>query len=183
MAVLNPQEVAPEEKEAQREVTIGESLLGNTPDIPGGIKCVREFTPLVMTALQRTNNPYVTGKAGFEAAGISFSEDGNVKDPSQFAIRMMPYTAEVLICFTCPREDIKRYAVDAPALQSAALEYMENSTIEALAEATVFVSERLGVITKTRAVSAPDAKPKAAALEGDGNGAPKRRVRTGLHKS
>jgi len=177
MPILNPNSVSPEE--AQREKTIGQAIVNGAQSVCG-LHCVRDITPLVMTVLQRTNNPFVTGKAGFEAAGISFAEDGNVQDPAQFAMRMMPFTAEVLICFSCSREDLKRYAADSAALQSAALDYMEGSTIEALAEATVFVSERLGVITKSRASPSQEStKPKAAGLGGDGKGSPKKRVRTG----
>jgi len=176
MPILNPNDLTPK---AEREQTIETALLDAPPDLPG-VKCVRTITPLVMTVLQRTNNPYVTGKAGFEAAGISFLEDGNVQDPAQFAIRMMPFTAEVLICFMCTRDELKHYATKSDALQSAALDYMEGSTVEALAEATVFVSEQLGVIAKTRAVPSRDLeKPEAEGLNGEGANAPKKPVRIG----
>ncbi len=184
MPILDPKKIVPEE---DRENILGEVLIDSAPEIPG-MNCIRGISPLVMTALQRTNNPYVTGKKGFLAAGIDFEEKEDKAEQEQaageFAMAMMPFTAEVLICWTCSREELKKYARDSKALQSAALDFMEDSTMEKLAEATIYVSRQLAAITKSRAVPAPDQRKPKAEMTGGGSGAPKKKhVRTGKPKS
>lgn len=183
MPVLQPNDVAPE-SDAARQETIGEALIDNAPKIPG-VTAVRHITPLVMSALHRANNPYVTAKRGFDAMGVVFDGKTTSLDPAGFGIAMMPKTAEVLILLSCDRDTLKKYAVDPAALENAALDLMEDATPELLAEATVFVSEQLITISKSRATKAPEEQesPEAAALKGGGRPGPKKLARTGSRKS
>lgn len=183
MALLKPNDVAPEGDESRQEI-IAEALTSIAPKIPG-VQAVRHITPLVMSALHRANNPYVTAKRGFDAMGIEFDGDKMKLDPAAFGISMMPKTAEVLVLLSCDRDTLKKYAVDAAALESAALDFMEDSTPEILAEATVFVSQQLMTISKTRSTKAPEDQeaPESAALKGGGRPGPKKPARTGSHKS
>lgn len=162
MAVINSKDVGSEEA---RHETIAEAIIDNTPVIPG-VVCVRGITPLVMSALQRANNPFITNRKGFEAIGIEFDKKGKqVTDATTFALAIMPKTAEFLILLSCSREELKRFAVNPEALQDAALDIMEVATMEQLGAATVFVSEQLQQIAKARATKSPeDDKPEAAAL-------------------
>lgn len=175
MAVIKPQDVASEEA---RHETIAEAIIDNTPVIPG-VVCVRGVTPLVMAALQRANNPFITNRKGFEAIGIEFDKSGKqVTGAAVFALAIMPKTAEFLILLSCDREALKRFAVNPEALQDVALDLMENATMEQLGAATIFVSEQLQQIAKARATKSPeDDKPGASALEK--NGAKKKHVHTG----
>jgi hypothetical protein len=161
--------------EEERHEKIAASMVAGAPIIPT-FSPVRNFTPLVVAALQMAQNPYVIGKAGFESIGIKFNAKGKqVTDPTAFAIAMMPKTAEAVVALTCDREQLKAYAVNPAALQSAALDLMEESTMEALAGATVYIAEQLGAISASRANPAPkERKPQS----GGGSGA-KKHVRTG----
>lgn len=169
MAIMKSTEVAPENAQVDydeaRQETIAAALVSESPDIPG-IKAVRHITPLVMVALQKANNPYVTARRGFEAMGIDFDGETTKADPAAFGIAMMPKTAEVLILLQCEKDALKRYAVDSAALQNDAMDFMEETTPEALAEATVFISEQLMTISKTRATKAPEEReaPQAGPL-------------------
>lgn len=179
---MKPQDVAPESDE-QRQETIADALTSTSPKIPG-IEAVRHITPLVMSALHRANNPYVTAKKGFAAMGIEFDGEKTDLDPTDFGIAMMPKTAEVLILLSCDRDTLKKYAGDSAALNDAALDFMEDATPEILAEATIYVSQQLVAISKTRATNAPEDKPspEAAALKEGGNNGPKKHARTGSRK-
>ncbi len=180
MAILQPNLVAPTEEE-QREGSVGQAIFDKKPVIPG-VVCVRGLSPLAMHALMRSNNPFVTGKKGFEAAGIAFVGDSDeAADISNFALAMMPYTAAAVVCFTCSEEDLMEYADDPKALKFAAFRFMEHSTNETLAAAMVVISEKAGMLSKSRAVPAPSQTKPEADL-GGGNGSPKKRARTGSRK-
>lgn len=174
MPVLDPSAVA----EETREQTIARAITNEVPTVPG-ITAVRGITPLVMAALQTANNPYVTAKAGFDAMGITFKmvevdveiegkeekqwQSQTDMPAASFGIAMMTKTAEVLVLLAADRDTLKRYAVDRLALADAAMDLMEETTPELLAEATVFISGMLVPISKTRAVKAPeDAGPPEA---------------------
>lgn len=187
MGLLKQIDVAPEEeKERQRDNSIANSIIGNdAPDIPG-ITCLRGMSPLVMTALHRSDNPYVVGKPGFEAAGIKFEPDGSVKDFAAFGVAMMPKTAAVLVLWTCSREELKRFAMAPEALESASLDYMEEFAggVAGLAKVTIHVSEALQAVQLSKAVAVDkDEAPKASTLNGEGHTGPKKLARTGSHKS
>lgn len=175
MALLKPTEMDTEE---DRHNIIAEAIIGKTPVIPG-VVCVREITPLVMAAMQRANNPFITNRKGFEAIGIEFDSEGKqLTDPASFALAIMPKTAEILILLSCSREDLKRFAVSPLALEDAALDLMDTSTMEDLAAGMLFVSEQLEQISKSRAAKSPeDEKPSASALEE--NSGKKKRARIG----
>lgn len=178
MAVIQPADI----DEEKRHEIIADAVIGGSPGIPG-VECIREITPLVMSALQRANNPYITNRKGFEAIGIKFDADGNqVSDAAEFALAIMPKTAEVIVLLSCPREQLKQFAVNPAALQDAALDIMETATMEQMGMATVFVSEQLQRISRARATkSTDDDKPEAQALA-QVNGK-KKPGRTGSHKS
>jgi hypothetical protein len=181
MPILNPNDLAPDES---RQEVIAEALTSQTPAVPG-IVAVRGITPLVMAALHRANNPYVTGKKGFTAMGIQFEDGKTDVDAGSFGIAMMSKTAEVLILLSCDRPALKSFAGNPASLEDAALDFMEDTTPEVLAEATVFVSEQLMAISKTRVTQAPDEAetPEAAALKEGGKPGPKKLVPTGSRKS
>lgn len=181
MPVLQPNQLTPEE---ERHEVIADAILNDAPSIPG-FQCVRNITPLVMVALQRSNNPYITGRKGFDAIGIEFDGDGRqLTDAAGFAMAMMPKTAEVLILLSCSREELRCFSRDSAALDNAALDLVEVSTVDALMEATVFVSKQLEALAKSRADQAPeDEKPSAAAIEEGGATGSKKLVRTGSRKS
>lgn len=166
MAVIKPQEIQTEE---ERHAVVEESILLDVPSFPGR-KCVRDITPLVMTALHRANNPYVTGKKGFASIGVQFGENGEQQtSPLDFAILMMPKTAEVLLLLSCTREELKAFARVPGALEDAALDIVEDSSMDAMAAATVFISERLKAISGSRVAASPDDdKPAASTLEDTG---------------
>lgn len=184
MAILNPKEVAQApngeatDHDESRQEVIAAALVSEAPSIPG-IKAVRHITPLVMVALQRANNPYVTARRGFEAMGIDFDGEATKTDPAAFGIAMMPKTAEVLILLSCDKETLKKYAVGSTTLQSDAMDFMEDTTPEVLAEATVFVSEQLMSISKTRATKAPEERDSPEASTLNGASGKKKHVRTG----
>jgi len=162
MAILNPKDVATEET---REDILAEALVGTIPGMPG-VECVRGFSPLVMLALQKANNPFVTNRKGFEAIGIEFDSKGQqLTTPAEFGFAMMPKTAEVLVLFTCSREDLKQFAVSPAALEDAALELLDGLTLEQSAEAMVFIAERMKRIGKAQATKAEDdTKPVASTM-------------------
>lgn len=166
MAVIQEKDVTAEATEEARHKVIAEAIVGVTPAIPG-VDCVREITPLVMTALQRANNPFITNRKGFEAIGIEFDKKGKqVTDPAAFALAIMPKTAEILVLLSCTREELKRFAVNSVALEDAALDLMEGATMQQLGEATIFVTVQLNQISKARAAKSPEEdKPGAASLE------------------
>lgn len=184
MAVIKQVELAPEEKEKERENIISESIIGRIPEIPG-IKCLRGMSPLVMTALHRSNNPYVVGRPGFEEMGIKFDEGGKVANFAAFGVAMMPKTSAVLVLWSCDRDALKRFAVDAIALESASLDFMEDfpGGVGGLAEATIHVSEALRAVQLSKAVAVEDDKPHASTINGEGGDGPKKHARTGSHKS
>ena len=177
MAVIQPKDVAAAEDEARQE-SIANAIIGGSPAIPG-VECVRSITPLVMCALQRANNPFITNRKGFEAMGISFDNKGNqLTDAASFALALMPKTAEVMVLLSCTREELKQFAVSPAALEDAALELMDGATMEQLGEATIFVSNQLQLVAKSRAAKSPeDDKPEASALKE--HGAKKKPLRTG----
>lgn len=183
MPILKPTDLEPDEG---RQQIIAKQIIAGACDLPGA---VRGMAPLVMAALQIANNPYVTGARGFaamkfEEMGIRFEEkDGKqvVNDPAGFGIAMMTKTAEVLILVTCDNEQLKRCAMDATALQDAALDYMTTTTFEELAAATVKVSEMLVSSGKSRVSPEDKDAPKASPFEESGG--KKKRVRTGSRKS
>lgn len=188
MPVLKPKDLSleetPEEKEQRREHNTTTALIAGMPNIPG-ITCLRAMSPLVMTALHRSSNPYVVGKRGFEKAGIYFNDDGNVKDFAAFGLAMMPKTAEVLLLWTCDREHLKLFAQFPNDLESAALDYMEEfpGGFAGLAEVTSHVAKAIGDVQLSKAVpSEDDTKPKATGLEG-GQPGPKKPAHTGKPKS
>jgi len=183
MATIKPHEIAAEDADASRENSIAEALVGNAPHIPG-VTVVRGITPLVMLALQRVNNPYVTAAKGFAAMGIKFEGGETDSDPAAFGISMMPKTAEVLILFSCDKADLRRYATAPAALEEAALDFMEDTTPDVLAEATVFISGMLTTLSKSRAEKAPEdtEAPEASTLKEGARGV-KKPVPTGLRKS
>lgn len=179
MAVIKPQEIQTEE---ERHEVIADAFLNDTPSLPG-IKCVRDITPLVMVALQRANNPYVTGQKGFDAAGISLESMGKPNTDDQkkaavaFAVAMMPKTAEVLVLLSCSRDELKQFARSPEALENAALDFVDGSSMEGMAAATTFIAERLQGITKSRVTNSPEEeKPSAGPLEDTG---PKKPAPTG----
>lgn len=175
MAIIPAKDM--EAEEARHEV-IAEAIVSNIPSLPG-VDCVRGITPLVMSALQRANNPFITNRKGFEAIGIEFDAKGKqTTDPASFALALMPKTAEVIVLLKCSREDLKRFAVNPPALEDAAQDFLEGSTMEQLGEAMIFVSNQLQQISKARAAKSPEEeKPEAAALHALDT--KKKRVRTG----
>lgn len=185
MAIIKEEDIRTEEE--QRHDISADAFLTDAPSIPG-FACVRHFTPLVMVALHKANNPYITGTKGFEAMGVDIdllSKTGKQDDESakqaasDFALRMMPKTGEVLVLLTCSREELKQFAKDSDALESAAMDLVEGSTMEALATATMHISQQQQMITKTQAVpSAKDETPDA--LADKKNGAKKKPVVSGL---
>lgn len=176
MALIDPNKIISEE---ERHDAIANVLLTDAPVIPG-ITCVRHITPLVMTALQRANNPYVTGKKGFEAIGIEFDSQGKqLTDLSQFSLAMMPQTAEVLVLLSCSREELKRYTVNPEELESKALDLVEESTLEKMGEATVFIVEQLKAVSLSRSVTSSEDKPLDSAVQKGGGTRPKKLGRTG----
>lgn len=174
MAILKPEELGGPDNEEARHNTIADAIVGGTPVIPG-VACVRDVTPLVMLALLRANNPFITNRKGFEAIGVEFDRSGKqITDPATFAMLIMPKTAEILILLSCSREDLKRFGVDPAALEDAALELMDTSSMEDLAEGMLFVSGKLEQISKSRAAKSPEGeKPGASVLT------KKKRGRTG----
>lgn len=166
--VIQPTQIeTPEEKEVRREHSISESLIDDIPQVKG-ITCLRGMSPLVMTALQRSNNPYVTGRPGFEEAGVNIGDDGKVTDFAAFGIAMMPKTAAVLVLWTCDRPTLKMFATSPEFLENAALDYMEDfpGGIQGLAEVTIHVSKALEAIQLSKAVPAEDEdSPKASTIE------------------
>lgn len=184
MAILKQADIEPNE-EQQRQNTIGKAIAGVIPKEVAGIPILRGISPLVMEALRRANNPYITGKKGFEAANISFDPTPDKDEESrgaEFAMAMMGKTAEVLACFSCSREELKEFAFgsDQNALKEAVFDIMENATLEQMAEATVFVSVQLKMASKARADKSPDdTKPKAETIESE----KKRQRHTGSRKS
>lgn len=181
MSVLKPNEIAPED----RENSIAESIIDGIPEVPG-VKCVRGMSPLVMTALHRSNNPYVVGRPGFEEMEIEFEDDGKVRNAAAFGVAMMPKTAAVLVLWSCDREALKRFATAPEALESASLDFMEEfpGGVSGLAEATIHVSEALQAVQLSKAVAVDDEeKPQASTLNGEGGVGPKKHARTGSRKS
>lgn len=183
MATIKLEDMSPKTCEEERHNIIAESVINKSPAIPG-VETVRDITPLVMLALQLANNPYVTGKKGFSAMGIEFDGKNTNLDHAEFGIRMMPKTAEVLVLFSCDKDKLKQYATNYSSLENDALEFIESSTLESLAEATVYISERIDAMSKSRASKArgDEGTPEAAALREGGKG-PKKLARTGSHKS
>jgi hypothetical protein len=178
MPILKASELAPDSEET-RQATLAEGILAPPHSVPGFV-CVRRITPLVMAALQRANNPYITARKGFEAMGVEFDEEGNqLTDAASFGVAMLPKTAEVLLLMSCTREQLKRYAVSPQALESDALDIVEDSTLETLAQATAFITSELQLMAKTQVIPAPeDEKPSAEALKGGAEGS-KKPARTG----
>lgn len=180
MALLNTEEIAPE-GETTRENIIARAIVDSAPSVPG-FTCVRGVSPLVMLALQLANNPFVTNRPGFVAAGVRFDTDGKqVSTDAEFGILMMPKTAEMLVLLTCDREQLKKYSASAETLQSAALDFMESSTMEELSTAAMVLGDWLSNVAKTRAVKAPDEDRQKPADMGEATG-PKKPARTGSRK-
>lgn len=186
MAILKTADIQPTEEEQRHQVTAG-AFLTTAPTIPG-FNCIRHFTPLVVTALHNANNPYMTGTKGFEALGIDISklptkEDGEDQKAKQalsdFALKMMPKTAEVLVLLCCTREELKQFALNPVMLESNALDLMENSSLDALAGATVHIAAQQGMISKSQATKA-EGEEKPDAISDKKNGAKKKHVVSGL---
>ena len=174
MPVLKQEQLS---EEARHDV-IGGAIVAGPPSLPG-YEIRRDFTPLVVAALQRARNPFIVGREAFISIGIEFDAKGKqLTSPSQFAIAMMPKTAEVLLLLTCEREKLKEYAVNPVLLESDSLDVVEDSTMEAMAQAMIFISDRLKISQVSRAV--PDPKDKKPDAAGKGGGSrPKKPVRTG----
>lgn len=161
--ILKPEQLS---EEARHEATEKVMLTphGELPSFP----LVRHITPLVLVALQRANNPYITGRKGFEVIGITFDEDNDLQstDRMSFAIAIMPKTAEVLLLLSCTREELKRFATHPEELESRAQDIVEESTKEFMAQATVIISEELQAVSGSKANIA-DEKPTVEAIEVD----------------
>lgn len=166
MPILRDEDLTAEE---QRHEALDAVFIDNRPTF-AGFQTVRHVTPLVMVALRKANNPFVTARKGFEAMGLNL--DGPDKtDSAEFGIAMMPKTAEVLILLSCSREELKRFASNPAALENAALDLVDGSTLEFMAEATGFVSDIIKLVSKAQAVQAPEDEKieSPAAPEGAGN--------------
>lgn len=180
MPLLNPSQLSPEE---ERNEVITDAIIDEAPAIPG-FQCVRGLSPLVIVALQRANNPYMTARRGFDAIGIQFDESGKqLTSSAEFGIAMLPKTAEVLVLVSCSRDELKWYSKDPESLESAALDLVDATDMGVLVEATSFVAKLLEATSKSKVDPAPeDEKPSAAAIEEGGTNA-KKLVRTGSRKS
>jgi len=167
MPILNQESIS----EERREELVAEALLDETP-LPKGIKCIRGTAPLVILALQKANNPYLTGRKGFDAVGIEFAPDGTqLTSNSDFALMMMAKTAEVLILWSCSNQLLKKYAVNPALLEDAALDLLCEATTDQMAEATVHIAKQLELLSKTRAVK--DESEEAPKVEMKGPDCPK----------
>lgn len=167
MAILKAESMAPQEE--TRESIIERAIISdNSEKLVAGVKCIRGVSPLVMVALIRANNPFVTGQKGFDAAGIAFSPTSKTDDEqaAQFGVLLMPKTAEVLACFSCDRQTLRLFSIDSEALKEAALDILEDiETLEEMAQAMVFVTKELSSVGKSQVVkSSEDEKPEAEAL-------------------
>jgi len=178
MPILNPKDIATEEEKAQ---VIAEAVIGKAPDSIADIVFVRDFSPLVMMALQKANNPFATHLKGFREMGIEFDEEGNrLTDAAEFAMLMMPKTAEVLVLWSCSREELKRYAVDPRGLGDAAINLMADVTsIDEMTKAMERVSDQMQKFNGVQVVKSPDdTKPESEALK-EGAGKAKKQHPTG----
>lgn len=177
MPILKQEDI--EDSNEQRHAIVEKLFVTKAPSIPG-FQCVRHMTPLVMVALQRANNPYLTNRKGFESIGVEFDAEGKqVTDSVQFAIAMMPKTAEVLVLLSCSNDELKSFVSHPDELASSAMDLVDESDMDTMAEATMFVAEQLQAISKSRAaISDSDKKPESKALK-EGAGTPKKRHRTG----
>lgn len=181
MAVMNQFDLEEGDQERARENSTSDALISEVPQIPG-IECVRGISPLVMTALHKANNPYVVGKRGFELLGVKFTEEGKIEDLAAFGVAMNPKTAEVLVLWTCDRQELKKFAMDSSSLQDAALDYMEDfpGGIEGMAAATEHVTKALQAVQLAKAVASDaEDKPKASTMTGEGTPGPKKHARIG----
>lgn len=183
MALLKPEEIAPEGDE-QRQDIIAKAITSKAPNIPGFV-ARRHMTPLAMVALMLVKNPYVA-KDGFLQMGFEI-EDGVPKnvDAHEFGIAMMQKVAEVLAVLTCETERLKIFADNADALRDSAKDILEETEQDVLLEAMNSIGEQLFTISKTQATRAPEEQgnPESSTLNGGNGKSPKRRARTGLHKS
>ena len=171
MAILKLEELE------TREDALAKAFTSDMPRPLNGIKFVRKISPLVVVALNKANNPYLTGKRGFEALGLTMEGD-SVSTPAEIGVAIMPKTAEVIVLLTCGRDDLKRYAEDSKALQSAALDMLEDHDVDFFAKATELISEELGGVSKTQAAEAPE-EEKIKPAGGEGAGIEKKPVLVG----
>lgn len=164
MPVLNPNEIS----ETERHGEIAGVFTGNLPNIPG-FNCVRRFTPLVLVAMQESNNPFATGPQGFEAIGVKLLDGGlpDISNKREFALKMLVPTAAVIVLLTCTRENLKVYAQNKKELQSAAMDLTDDSTLDAITAATVGIMAEMTLMLRATAIIDPAEKePSAAALNG-----------------
>lgn len=166
MPLLKAEEISEEE----RHSIIEKAFFPDKSKFP--LPCVRFFAPLVMVALRRANNPYLTGRKGFDALGIEFGEDGKqITPPAEFFMLMMIKTAELLVCFSCTVDELKAFTMSSVILESAAMDLMEEhlGDMDKMASAAEFVSEQMEILVKSQAKkSSKDDKPSAEAIEKTG---------------
>lgn len=164
MAILKPETMSEEE----RHEIIEDALIGGTAS---PVPCVRDFSPLVIIALRRANNPYMTHRKGFDALGVKFDEDGKqLTDPVEFVMMMMMKTAEVLVLFSCSHEELKEFVKSPEKLENASMDFMGEHLpdIEAASNATIFVTEKMGAMSRSQAAKAKeDDKPEAEPLKAE----------------
>lgn len=175
MAVLKS-----EEMEEVRTESAASAIISDKPeqDFVAGVKLVRRVSPLVLVALEKANNPFITGKAGFEAAGIAFdpkalaseAEDRTDEQKAvaaRFAMAIMPKTAEVLACFSCTREELRKFARDPVALEDASFDILENVTSsQDMVEAMLLVTKEMSLFQKVRVSPAPEEQTPESATTG-----------------
>lgn len=173
MPVLNIQAISEED----HHEAVEQAIICDSSGCP--VPCVRFFAPLVLVTLRRANNPYLTGRRGFDAIGVEFDGDKQLTPPADFVMMMMVKTAEVITLFSCSQDELKAFALDSAKLESAAMDLMSEKldTMEKISDATIFVSEKMSILSKTQAKkSSEDDKPSA---EGLGTSGKKKRGRTG----
>lgn len=147
-----------------------EEIIAKAFDPPGNIGefvCQRQITPLVMRALQGTNNPIVTGSDGFREMGIPLTENGAPNmDARQLAIAMLLKTAEIVILLTCSREDLKLYACYPDRLIGAAVDEAEKMDFESMEAVATFMTQQLELLGKVQTVpDESDKKPETESIE------------------
>lgn len=171
MAILKPEALTEENRHALIEDALVDG--GMKPPVP----CVRDFAPLVIIALRRANNPYMTHRKGFDAIGVEFDEHGKqLTDPVEFVFKMMLKTAEVLVLFSCTHEELKEFVRSSDKLEDAAMDFMGKHlpNIEAASQATLFVTKKMEAMSRSQAATdTEDDKPKAETLD---NGKKKRNL-------
>lgn len=180
MAILNQEAISEEE----HHEAVEQALLGDRTGCT--VPCVRFFAPLVIVALRKANNPFLTGRRGFEAVGVEYDEKGKqLTPPDQFMFLMLTKVAEVLACFSCSQDELKSFALSSEKLESEAMDLLEreftddhgNMDMGRLDKAISFISKRMAILSNTQAKkSKEDDKPSAEGLANNGK---KKRGHTG----